>query len=1112
MRSFLLHIAKQCIKVVPLALLLTTSFEATLVAQVSPGLFDYVRSDLKWRTIDTDHFMIHYHVEKESDPVTRTALTVAKISEEIFEPITSLYKNVPDTRVSIVLKDFEDYSNGAAYFFDNKIEIWLPSLDSPLRGDHNWLRNVITHEFTHIIQVQKTMKKSRRTPIGYFQWLDYEDVRRPDVLYGYPNKIVSYPIPVLNNPAWLAEGTAQYQLMGLNYDSWDSHRDMLLRTRVMSGEELSLNDMATFFSKTSLERESIYNHGFAFSIYLAKEFGEDILREISEELSKWKNWNVEKAITAATGIDAKEVHQNWIDSLRNGYSESLSEIKDAEVGGETLESVGFNNHFPKYSPDGSQIAYLSNKGEDYNLVSLYIVDENNQSQSLSLGYSASGTEAFCSLGARIKSGIGSGFDWYPDGKSIVFAKLSDDSKGKRISDLYQLDIAKKKASRLTTGARAMMPAVSPDGKWIAYVNQNDGTTNISVYNTDSKERSQLSSFEAGEQVFNPKFSPDSEWIYFAQSRLAKRDIYRIDISGKNLESVLTSEHDERNPTVSKDGKTLVYSSDRNGIFNLYRYSLELGDEEQISQVVGGAFEPSLDDSGNILFTRYDVSGYKVAKLNANSISDLKSGFVYKLPESVTKNQVDADYVSLNQADDFILSENLESADPGRNYSDTFTSFQFYPVLRLDQYANGQSNRLPNELRRSYQGGQFLRNSKVGFYMGSREVLEGLSFFGGLLVGPTSRSWDSLGDFFAPGRVVQLERDAFLQIDFKRGLPFVKKRWSPQLSIELFNIRRNVENGLEIEEFPCTACFPSSTFADIAFSLWEVNIFSRSKLNPATLLEFGFRYSPYRARTEAFFSEEYDQSIGASSTKYFIGRGASVKLYHEAIHPRNNTDVIPEGLKVTLGYDYEPGRLLDRFDVDPDQGILLPKYSQYNNHKLFADIKYGQQLPGSPMGGVHGLGLRFSASSILGGEVDDFFNDYVGGLVGARGYPFYALGGNETLWLQASYQFPIVPKFKKQFMFLNFDKLYGRVYADAAQAWSGSFPGLGKFKKDLGAELRLGMGSFYLFPTALFISGTYGFDEFDFGLDDGFVTVDNQNFVTYGKDLQLHFGILFGFDL
>ncbi|MFQ5570968.1 MAG: hypothetical protein ACE5G0_14915, partial [Rhodothermales bacterium] len=228
-------------------------------AQVSPSFYDYARPSLHWYSIETEHFNILFHADAEGNGNSRTAQVVARIAEDIYQPITSLYGHEPNTRISIILKDYEDYSNGAAYFFDNKIEIWSPALDTPLRGDHNWLRNVITHEFTHMVQVQTTMKAGRGMPFLFFQLLDYEDVRRPDVLYGYPNVLVTYPIPVLNNPAWFAEGTAQYQRAWLDYDHWDTHRDMLLRTRVLAGEELTLAEMGGFYSKTSLMREGVYN-------------------------------------------------------------------------------------------------------------------------------------------------------------------------------------------------------------------------------------------------------------------------------------------------------------------------------------------------------------------------------------------------------------------------------------------------------------------------------------------------------------------------------------------------------------------------------------------------------------------------------------------------------------------------------------------------------------------------------------------------------------------------------------------------------------------------------------------------------------------------------------
>ena len=117
---------------------------------------DFYHPELEWKTIETGHFFVHFHEGAE-----RTAKTVAKIAEEVYEPVTSLYNHQPDQKVSFIIRDHDDISNGAAYFYENKIELYAPSMDYELRGTHNWLRNVVTHEFTHIVQIQTTMKFGR---------------------------------------------------------------------------------------------------------------------------------------------------------------------------------------------------------------------------------------------------------------------------------------------------------------------------------------------------------------------------------------------------------------------------------------------------------------------------------------------------------------------------------------------------------------------------------------------------------------------------------------------------------------------------------------------------------------------------------------------------------------------------------------------------------------------------------------------------------------------------------------------------------------------------------------------------------------------------------------
>ncbi len=1138
------------------AIFLITLVPMPVSGQVPISFYDYARPTLQWYTIETEHFNIIFHMEDEESGSSRTGKVVARIAEEIYDPITALYEYEPDSRISIILKDFEDYSNGAAYFFDNKIEIWAPSLDTPLRGDHNWLRNVITHEFTHIVQVQKTMKMDRSIPFFYFQLLDYENVRRPDVLYGYPNVIVTYPIPALSNPAWLAEGTAQYQRQWLHYDEWDSHRDMLLRTRVLEGEELSLADMGGFYSHNSLLRETVYNQGYAFTLYLARRFGEDVLMQISEALGDWKNWNVERAIEQAVGIPGEDVYEQWVEDLRHAYEERTQAIRSQTVRGDIIEADGFSNFYPQFAPSGDRIAYVSNKGQDFGLLTLYVKDlgaDDATAYQLDGLFESPVNTHTCAFGHKIKSGVGQRFAWHPSGESIVYVRRKDTPQGRFYDDLYRINLSTRKSERLTRGQRASAPAYDPSGRYLAFVGQSDGTTNLFVLDTEEDSVAQLTTFEDGSQVTNPAWHPGGEWIYFGFQNRGGRDLYRVRRDGASLRAFLETPFDERNPSFDSEGRTLYFASDRSGIFNIYRASLdgerssEAPAVEPVTNVLGGAFMPDVHGD-DLVYAHYEYDGYRIAMLDvaarpapADALASYRHPELLQKPDLNLAERSDSSLVTsaswgtaLNEFDDTDLrpfasperiplrpepeevvntATTLEPSDEQavyKSYTNEFTSFSFYPVLRLDQYVSRRQRELDVRLADRGRVETLVRNTKVGVLMSSREVLEGLNIFGGLLVAPTSRDASSLGDFLAPSRLIKLERDMFFQFDYSKGFSFIPKRWSPQLSLEVFNIRRNVDNGLSIEEFPCTACFPDTTLADLSYNLWEAGLTARSKVSRYLLIEGGYRYSPYSVTTERFFSKESDQFIDAFTSRYYIGSTFHLTGYFEWMLPHRHSDVLPVGLRLETGYEREVGRLLDRFDLE--DGFLEPVYDRERIHRITLDARLGTLLPGKIFEAPHGVQVRSRLSTIVGSTVDDFFNDYVGGLVGARGYPFYALGGNETLWVQGSYTFPIVPRIHQQALFTYIDKLYGHVYADVAAAWNGPLTAPGALRKDVGAEVRLGLGSFYLLPTALFASATYGMDSFSFALDEGFLTPDGENFVRYGRSWQWHFGVLFGFDL
>ncbi|HYE95509.1 MAG TPA: hypothetical protein VD962_04830, partial [Rubricoccaceae bacterium] len=856
-------------------------------------------------------------------------------------------------------------------------------------------------------------------------------------------------------------------------------------------EAFTLDELGTFESKNSLQREQVYNHGYAFTHYLANAYGEDVLRRVSDELGRWRSFNVERALDAATGEDADAVYERWQSSLRAEYAARTEAVRADPVEGEVIEDDGFFVFHPAFSPDGTKLAYLSNRGQDYSRTSLYVRDmETGETTALDVeGLTPEAVDHACAFGETLVGAAAGRFAWMPDGSALIFARHADTPRGRRFSDLWRYDLESRRTTRLTHERRAADPAVSPDGRRVAFVVSQDGTTNLFVMDLTAEDPEATirptTRYADGTQVADPVWHPTDGRVYFSASRERGRDIWRVSAEGGAAEPVqMDPNSDERNPAFTSDGGSLYFASDRNGIFNLYERRFSHAEARPVTNVLGGAFQPAVSPMGQVAFVRYDADGYKLALLGHRFPTGVELA-AYSPPPSLLKpaqregeaHEADFDYAALNAYDDTdlgplggdvlgrIRTERSFPLTPGtepdtrpigtlRRYGPTFTSFSILPTVRFDRYAAPRRSAIDAEEGRL---GRELANTKVGFYASSREVIEGLNLTAGVLVAPASRAADDVADFFDPGRLMALDRDLFLQIESRRGLPMFRTRWSPQLSLEVYNLRRGVEDGLAIEEFPCTACLPDTAFADLAYALTEVGLYARSKVSRPLLLELGFRYSPYSVRTEAFFSREFGGTIPASSDTYFKGRAVMLRAYYEALRPTRTADVIPEGLRLMAGVEYEPSELLDRFEVR--EGQLFPVFEQFDLRRFTLDARYGMRLPG----GAHGLGLRARGTTILGGPVNRFFDDYVGGLTGARGYPFYALGGNETVWLQAGYTFPILPRLERQVGWLYLDKLYGRVYADAAAAWSGPWPGADAIRKDVGAELRLGFDSFYLFP-------------------------------------------------
>ncbi len=1009
--------------------------------------FNDYNPDYNWFTIHGKYVRVHYHPEAE-----RTARIVCKIADEIWEPITSLYQYEPET-IDFVIKDIDDYSNGATYFFDNKIEIWSSSLDFDLRGTHNWLRNVISHEFTHMVQIQASLKTVRSIPAVYLQFLNYEDKRRPDILYGFPNFVASYPVAFINIPSWFAEGTAQYMRKEFGYEDWDSHRDMILRSYALENKLLTWNEMGVF-GKTSLGNESVYNSGFALTRYIAQKYGEDKLRTVSQKLGKLTNFTIDAAFEDALGKTGTEVYDEWSGFLKADYKKRIADVETNKVTGQLVVNEGFGNFYPTFSSKGDKFLYVSNKSFDYmSLSSVYLYDLNTKTEK------------------NIAFGVRSTVGFIPGTNKIIYAKLSDDNpKWTDIHDLYVYDIDTEDETRLTFGLRANNPSVSHDGNKIVFIYQNDGTVNIGTVDIDGKNFRRLTFFEKGEQLFNPKFSQDNSFILFDYSIKNNRDICRINVDGSNLEFITTSEADERNPVQAKDGN-VYFSSNETGIFNLYFMNPADKNKTQITNVVGGAFMPDVNENGDVVYAGYTSDGYKIFLLDKieQAKVDPNKKYVWINNPPLDSDKPNGDINNFDIAGLKNYDDNKTPDYTPEKYSGFFSNISIYPFVRFDNYNTSSSS---------------WDRIKPGIYFSSSDVLNRFSIFGSASI---NKIW---------------ERDLYFLLEYRDKLPLINKIGiKPELGVELFSVSRNsnidIDFGIDSTFIPPRIDY--TVPAEVSYNLFEFDIFAKHKIfTKGNTLEARFIFSQYTSTLGSFVIPESDNALyPTTNDKYFVGRNVQLKFEHDGIIPAVDSDINPLGRTIEFQYNYEFNRFNNDNEYQIVDGSLVPLYNNFNFHRL--ELNWKEHFS---VGKNKTLTARFRAGSILGPDVPDFFDFYLGGIIGMKSYPFYAVSGNEVGWLNLTYRFPLLTDIDAKFGHLYIDKIYMSVYGDIGNAWNGSVPSIKTFKKGAGAELRVKMVSFYIFPTSLFINASYSFDKIS-------RIIRGEN-VTYGKEFQFYGGILFDF--
>lgn len=195
-----------------------------------------------------------------------------------------------------------------------------------------------------------------------------------------------------------------------------------------------------------------------------------------------------------------------------------------------------NAHSPTFSPDASQIVFVSDfDGDD----ELWLVDIN--------------TRAVTKL-TENDDIQDRDPDWSPDGTRIVFAS---DRQFVNSYEIYVLEFVVQQdgaqlspldspntITQLTTDqGSSLQPKWSDDGNWITYVNDGDGDGDILIMDSSGLRRQVLTLDDRGAEDKNPSFTPDRRYISFISNREDDRfQAYLVSFNGREVIRLTTTEN------------------------------------------------------------------------------------------------------------------------------------------------------------------------------------------------------------------------------------------------------------------------------------------------------------------------------------------------------------------------------------------------------------------------------------------------------------------------------------------------------------------------------------------------------------------------------------------
>ncbi|NQT35829.1 PD40 domain-containing protein [bacterium] len=582
----------------------------------------------RWKYLTTEHFNIYYNqggreiadfTAEVAEEAYRDIARTFQYSTKSNDPITIVtYQSHNDFEQTNVTSQPDESTGGVTEFLKTRIVI-------PFQGDHEEFRHVIHHELTHAMML--------------------------NMLYGQGFAAIMSGISQSRLPLWFIEGLAEY----MSHGGLDPETEMFLRDAVVND---NLPEISRINEYGYL---GVYKSGQSILYWIAWRYGEEKIGEILHQTRNLGDFN--RAIKASIGVDLEELSKRWQRYIKERYWAQIADMEPPDRMSRQLtdhvKEYCYVNNSPSLSPNGEWLAFLTNRSDYFDIYLMNTLDGEVHKR-LVRGQRSGKFEELHWLRP--------GITWSPDGKQIALCSKS----GER-DVLYLISVPDGKIKR-TFEFQAdglFSPSWSPNGEFIAMILVHDGWSDIVIVELKTGQLQYVTNDIFDEA--DPSWSGDSKRLLFTSNRgsaglretlpgyrtMSEHNYHEFDIFEVNLENRLLKRFTndpfvERTPLWSPEANTILYVSDRSGIYNIYVHDVLNQQSYTLSNIVTGTFQPTIArNAETIAFTSYFNNGYDIFLMN-DPFREYNRAEVLEIPKAEKIHRAKGDSLHLS-----LVSANYE---------------------------------------------------------------------------------------------------------------------------------------------------------------------------------------------------------------------------------------------------------------------------------------------------------------------------------------------------------------------------------------------------------------------------------------------------------------------